>query len=71
MPASEAHARSVVREVVALENLQAAAQQVALALGAFDANAYAADKALLNRSLKADLTAAIETSAKFHGHGKH
>ena len=71
MAAAEAHTRGVVREVVAPENLQAAAQQVALALGAFDANAYAADKALANQTLKTDLAAAIETSAKFHGHGKH
>ena len=70
MPAAEAHTRGVVREVVTAANLQAAAQQAALALGAFDAAAYAADKALLNRTLKADLAASIATSAEFHGH-KH
>ena len=71
MPAAEAHTRGVVREVVTADNLQAAAQQIAVTLGKFDAHAYAADKALLNRTLKADLAAAIETSAEFHGHGKH
>lgn len=71
MPAAEAHTRGVVREVVTAANLQAAAQQIALALGAFDAAAYAADKALLNRTLKADLAASIATSAEFHGNGKH
>jgi enoyl-CoA hydratase/carnithine racemase len=71
MPAAEAHTRGVVREVVTADNLQAAAQQIAVALGKFDADAYAADKALLNATLKTDLTAAIATSAKFHGHGKH
>ena len=71
MPAAEAHTRGVVREVVTAANLQAAAQQIALALGAFDAAAYAADKALLNRTLKADLAASIASSAEFHGHGKH
>lgn len=70
MPAAEAHTRGVVREVVTAANLQAAAQQAALALGAFDAAAYAADKALLNRTLKADLAASIANSAEFHGH-KH
>ena len=70
MPAAEAHTRGVVREVVTAANLQAAAQQAALALGAFNAAAYAADKALLNRTLKADLAASIATSAEFHGH-KH
>ena len=70
MPAAEAHTRGVVREVVTAANLQAAAQQAALALGAFDSAAYAADKALLNRTLKADLVASIATSAEFHGH-KH
>jgi enoyl-CoA hydratase/3-hydroxypropionyl-coenzyme A dehydratase len=68
MPAAEAHTRGVVREVVTPANLQAAAQQVALSLGAFDAASYAANKALLNRALKGDLAAAIETSAHFHGH---
>jgi enoyl-CoA hydratase/carnithine racemase len=72
MPAAEAHTRGVVREVVTPANLQAAAQQVALTLGAFDAQSYAANKALLNRTLKADLAAAIATSSQFHGHaGKH
>src|SRR3954469_18789567 len=33
MPAAEAHTRGVVREVVTAANLQAAAQQIALALG--------------------------------------
>jgi enoyl-CoA hydratase/carnithine racemase len=70
MPAAEAHTRGVVREIVTAANLQAAAQQAALALGAFDAAAYAADKAYLNRTLKADLAASIATSAEFHGH-KH
>ena len=67
MPAAEAHSRGVVREVVTAANLQAAAQQIAIALGAFDAAAFAADKALANRTLKTDLAAAIETSAQFHG----
>jgi enoyl-CoA hydratase/3-hydroxypropionyl-coenzyme A dehydratase len=71
MPAPEAHTRGVVREVVSLAELHAAAQKIAVTLGAFDVHAYAADKALLNRTLKADLAAAIETSAKFHGHGRH
>jgi enoyl-CoA hydratase/carnithine racemase len=70
MAAAEAHTRGVVREVVTAANLQAAAQQIALALGRFDAAAFAADKALLNRTLKADLAASIATSAEFHGH-KH
>ena len=71
MPAAEAHTRGVVREVVTAANLQAAAQQIAVTLGAFDTAAYAADKALLNRTIKADLAASIATSAEFHGHGKH
>jgi enoyl-CoA hydratase len=72
MPAAEAHARGVVREVVPPAALTAAAQKLAAALGAFDAHAYAADKALVNRTLKADLAAAIKTSAEFHGHAnKH
>jgi enoyl-CoA hydratase len=72
MPAQEALARGVVREVVPHAGLNAAAQKIALALGAFDKHAYAADKALVNRTLKADLAAAIKTSAEFHGHaGKH
>jgi enoyl-CoA hydratase/carnithine racemase len=71
MPAAEAHSRGVVREVVTAANLQAAAQQIAVTLGGFDANAFAANKTLLNKTLRADLAAAIETSATFHGHGKH
>ena len=68
MPAQEAHTRGVVREVVTAANLQAAAQQIAVTLGAFDTAAYAADKALLNRTLKANLAASIANSAEFHGH---
>jgi len=68
MPAQEAHTRGVVREVVTAANLQAAAQQIAVTLGAFDTAAYAADKALLNRTIKADLAASIANSAEFHGH---
>ena len=68
MPAQEAHARGVVRQVVPHTELNAAAQAIALALSAFDAQAYAANKALLNRALKADLAASIKISAKFHGH---
>ena len=71
LPAQEAHTRGVVREVVTAANLQAAAQQIAVTLGAFDTAAYAADKALLNRTIKADLAASIANSAEFHGHGKH
>ena len=71
MPAAEAHTRGIVREVVTADNLPAAAQQVAVALGKFDAHAFAADKELLNRTLKANLAAAIATSAQFHGHGQH
>ncbi|HEX3171687.1 MAG TPA: enoyl-CoA hydratase-related protein, partial [Burkholderiales bacterium] len=68
MPAQEAHTRGVVREVVTAANLQAAAQQIAVTLGAFDTAAYSADKALLNRTIKADLAASIANSAEFHGH---
>lgn len=67
MPAAEAHARGVVREIVPLAELKAAAQKIAKTLGAFDANAFAADKALINKTLRADLAAAIETSAQYHG----
>ena len=68
MNAAEAHTRGVVRQVVAATELGAAAQKIALALGAFDPHAYAADKALLNKTLQADLAAAIKISAAFHGH---
>jgi len=68
MSAAEAHTRGVAREVVPPAALNAAAQKIALALGAFDKDAYAADKELANRTLKADLAAAIKTSAAFHGH---
>ncbi len=67
MPAAEAHLRGVVREIVPAAELKAAAQKIATTLGAFDASAFAADKALLNKTLRADLAAAIETSAQFHG----
>jgi enoyl-CoA hydratase/carnithine racemase len=67
MNAAEAHTRGVVRQVVPAAELGAAAQKLALALGAFDAHAYAADKALLNKTLQTDLTAAITTSAALHG----
>jgi len=53
---------------VTAANLQAAGQQIAVTLGAFDTAAYAADKALLNRTIKADLAASIANSAEFHGH---
>jgi enoyl-CoA hydratase/carnithine racemase len=72
MSADEAHARGVVKVVVAHGELAAAAQKVALALGAFDAHAFAANKQLLNATLKTDLAAALATSARFHGHAdKH
>ena len=63
MPAAEAHARGVVREVVPLAGLAAAAQKLASSLGAHNAQAYAANKALLNRALKTELAAAIKESA--------
>jgi enoyl-CoA hydratase/carnithine racemase len=72
MNAGEAHTRGVVRQVVPAAELNAAAQKLASALGAFDAHAYAADKVLLNKTLQIDLAAAIKTSASFHGHAnKH
>ncbi len=71
MPAAEAHARGVAREVVPLALLPAAAQKHAEALGAFDVSSYAANKSLLNRALKDSLAAAIQSSAQFHGHAKH
>ncbi|MDB5814234.1 MAG: 3-hydroxypropionyl-CoA dehydratase [Rhodocyclales bacterium] len=71
MPAAEALTRGIAREVVPAAGLNAAAQKIAAALGAFDAQAFAADKAMLNRALRSDLAAAIETSAKFHGHTRH
>ena len=67
MAADEARLRGVVKEVVPYDQLAASAQKVALALGAYDAHAFAADKQLLNRSLKTDLAAALHASAKFHG----
>ncbi len=66
MTAPEARARGVAREVVPLAELTAAAQRHALALAAHDAQAYAANKALLNRALKAELAAAISASAQYH-----
>jgi enoyl-CoA hydratase/carnithine racemase len=68
MPAAEAHTRGVVRAVVPCARLHAAAQEIALALSAFDAQAYAADKELANRTLKSALAASITTSAAFHAH---
>lgn len=68
MPAAEAHARGVVREVVSAAGLKAAAQKIATTLGAFDAKAFAADKELLNRTLRVNLAASIETSAQYHKH---
>jgi enoyl-CoA hydratase len=68
MTADEARARGVVRAVVAHTELAASAQKAALELGAFDAHAFAANKQLLNRSLKTDLAAALRESAEFHGH---
>ena len=68
MAADEARVRGVVRQVVQLGELAASAQKIAVELGAFDAHAFAANKQLLNRSLKTDLAAALHESAKFHGH---
>ena len=68
MTANEAHSRGLVKEVVPQGDLAAAAQKVALALGAYDALAFAANKQLLNSTLRTDLAAALETSAQFHGH---
>ena len=68
MAAEEARARGVVKAVVVHTELAASAQKAALELGAFDAHAFAANKQLLNRSLKTDLAAALHESAKFHGH---
>ena len=68
MAADEARARGVVKEVVPHAELAASAQKVALALGAYDAHAFAADKQLLNCTLKTALAAALHASAEFHGH---
>ena len=72
MAAGEAHARGLVKAVVPQNELSASAQKVALALGAYDAQAFAANKRLLNGALKTDLAAALKASAEFHGHAdKH
>jgi enoyl-CoA hydratase/carnithine racemase len=68
LPAQEALARGVARAVVPAAELPAAAQKMAQTLGAFNAKAYAANKALLNRALKIELAAAIKSSAQYHGH---
>lgn len=68
MAATEARARGLAQEVVPNAALAAAAQKLALTLGAFDAHAYAANKMLLNSSLKTELAAALKASAEFHGH---
>ena len=68
MTAIEAHTRGLVKEVVSQNELAASAQKIALALGAYDAHAFAANKVLLNSTLKTALAAALLASAEFHGH---
>lgn len=68
MTAIEAHTRGLVKEVVPQNELAASAQKIALALGAYDAHAFAANKVLLNGTLKTALAAALLASAEFHGH---
>ena len=68
MAVDEARVRGLVKEVVPHGELAASAQKVALALGAYDAHAFAADKQLLNSTLKTALAAALHASAEFHGH---
>lgn len=66
MESDEALRRGLVNQVVASDELPAAAQTLALTLGRKDARAYAHNKQWLNRALRDGLAAAVKASAELH-----